>query len=206
MRTRWLGVVLAAAAGAAQAQTESPTAGKVGRPVPSEFIRAGAGFGCVFPRGMSAEAVDAAGMRECLRLGPLQIGMSRTAAEAIAGKVVARAEDGRGVNHIYPLQWSADGDDAVLSTYLALRFDAADRVEMIQISGPPTPARRWAFSSVALGDDERVLRERMGAPFRTEPVAFNGAQLWSYGVWPFSFEVKDSKVISIRLRTPDPDA
>jgi hypothetical protein len=29
-----------------------------------------------------------------------------------------------------------------------------------------------------------------------------GTDLWSYGVWPFSFEVKDGRVTSIRISDP----
>lgn len=196
MRTVLPAIVWLAISGVAEAQT----AGKPKAAAPAEFFRAGGGFWCSIPAGHRPRG---AGMEPCLALGPLSIGMARAEAEGVLGRPLARTEEARGIVFIYALAWSGQPRDSDLQTYAALRFDRADRVEMLQISGKPMQ-KRWAFSSLALGDPEGRLLAKLGRPFRTEPVAFNGAQLWSYGVWPFTFEVKDGRVISIRLRQPEP--
>jgi len=50
---------------------------------------------------------------------------------------------------------------------------------------------------------------RLGPPFLREPIPRrgtglwrDGGELWSYGNWPFSFEVSNGRVISIRLAAP----
>ena len=59
----------------------------------------------------------------------------------------------------------------------------------------------WEFSFPCPSPTCSVLAV-FGTPYRTEPSEEKDTKLWTYGVWPFSFEIKDGRVTSIRIREP----
>jgi hypothetical protein len=46
------------------------------------------------------------------------------------------------------------------------------------------------------------LMQFFGQPNHIEPSGEKGTELWTYNPWPFSFEVRDGHVSSIRIREP----
>ena len=44
--------------------------------------------------------------------------------------------------------------------------------------------------------------KHFGSPKNMGPSGVKDTDLWSYGSWPFSFEVKDDHVVSIRINEP----
>jgi hypothetical protein len=59
-----------------------------------------------------------------------------------------------------------------------------------------------AFNRVKLGDGTQVLVSIFGAAIQTKPSGEKDTDLWDYPPWPFSFEVKDGLVTSIRISDP----
>ncbi|NEX94861.1 hypothetical protein [Caulobacter sp. 17J65-9] len=158
-----------------------------------QFVRAGAGFACI-----SAVAPGDGAEIPCLRMGPLGVGMARAEAEAVLGAPFTSVQDRGDETFIHPLAWRDVPGGKELAAYVALAYDADGRVKVLQVSGVPI-AQDWAFSKVRLGETEAAAIAALGEPFAREPVPDTGAQLWTYGPWPFSFEVLDGRVVSIRL-------
>src|SRR5262249_6670658 len=84
--------------------------------------------------------------------------------------------------------------------YLAVTV-AQDRIVALQISGP-APAKGYSFNHVDLGAATDSVIQYFGRPSRIGPSGLEATDLWSYTPWPFSFEVKDGHVTSIRIADP----
>ncbi len=162
--------------------------------VSGEFRRTGAGFACSGPK-----IILEIGERYCLRYGPLRVGMTRAEAEAVLGKPSAETRDQDGEVFVYATEDMPVGKATTAPQFIALSFDAEEKVSMLQSSGRRRQ-RDWSFSSIHLADSDDLARNLLGEPFSKSPVAENGAELWAYGPWPFTFEVKDHRVVSIRLQ------
>jgi hypothetical protein len=85
-------------------------------------------------------------------------------------------------------------------TYLALTVKEKVIIA-IQIAGA-TPKEDFSFSSINIGDSPRLLIETLGKPSSSKYVEETGATLWSYAPFPFSFEIMDKKVYSIKIWQP----
>jgi hypothetical protein len=55
------------------------------------------------------------------------------------------------------------------------------------------------FSSIELGDSEKKIIEILGEPSSKSEVQDVGSILWNYSALPFSLEVKNGRVYSIKL-------
>lgn len=76
-----------------------------------------------------------------------------------------------------------------------------DRIVALQVTGPASP-KAYEFNHIKLGDDTTTLAQYFGAAYQVGPSGEAGTDLWSYPTWPFSFEVKDGHVTSIRISEP----
>ncbi len=71
-------------------------------------------------------------------------------------------------------------------------------VESLQMTGF-TDDSRLKFSSIRLGDYYTYVEQRLGKPSSKRILKDIKAELWEYYSYKFSFEVKENKVISIRI-------
>lgn len=199
----WIGglaaamVALTAAAPAASSEALASTRATA---IVGKFKRSGSGFACVFTLrdGVTIDDVSADG--PCMRTGPVVLGLPKKEAEESLGRPLTTIEDRGDTVFIYPLTWSGAPKTSDLLAYAAVAYDTQDLVKLIQLSGEKTPsAGDWAFSAVRLGDPDTAVLAAVGEPFSRSPVTDNGAELWDYRPWAFSFEIKNGKVTSIRL-------
>jgi hypothetical protein len=66
----------------------------------------------------------------------------------------------------------------------------------------PAAAKGYTYNHIDLGVPADTLVHFFGQPTRFEPSEEKGTELWTYNPWPFSFEVRDGHVSSIRIREP----
>jgi hypothetical protein len=85
-------------------------------------------------------------------------------------------------------------------TYLAITVKNG-MASAIEIQGEYTEDS-LSFSSINLGDSPRHLIEILGKPSKSLPVQEIGGTLWSYVPFPFSFEITNGKVSSIKIWRP----
>ncbi|WP_249129196.1 MULTISPECIES: hypothetical protein [Bradyrhizobium] len=77
----------------------------------------------------------------------------------------------------------------------------ANGVFALQISGP-APVAAYGFNQINLGDSTEKLLAQLGSPFHVGQSGLEKTELWTYGPWPFSFEVGEDRVTSIRISDP----
>ncbi|WP_247505577.1 hypothetical protein [Bradyrhizobium sp. 1] len=77
----------------------------------------------------------------------------------------------------------------------------ANRVIALQISGP-APAPGYSFNQLNLGHSTERLLARFGSLVHVGPSGLEKTELWTYAPWPFSFEVREDRVTSIRINDP----
>lgn len=158
-----------------------------------EFSRAGPVFVCTYGAGQKMKPGESGeiGYQPCLYIGPFAIGGDAAVLEPM-GKPDETVPAGDGQTHMVYI-FSVGG----AQPYLVVTLDGK-RIAAVQISGP-APIPDLEFNHITLGMPVAKLVERFGKPFAQTPVSTNGADLWSYRPWPFSFEVKDDIVTSIRI-------
>ena len=76
-----------------------------------------------------------------------------------------------------------------------------NRVIALQVTGTAA-AKGYDFNHVDLGMTSDALVQVFGQPSHFEPSEEKDTELWTYGVWPFSFEVRGGHVPSIRIKEP----
>jgi hypothetical protein len=64
------------------------------------------------------------------------------------------------------------------------------------------PADSYGFSGVKLGDSTDAAIKRRGKPMVAQPTGEGTTEIWSYQPWPFSLEITDGRVTSIRVADP----
>lgn len=188
-----ISLLLSSAAGARSVVEQT----SVSAPAPGYFSRAGEGSFACMARANSSRSDDP--LAECLRVGNLRIGGLEGEASILIGGPVAQVDGGDGVVQVHALSWAGTPDASELTSYIAVSYDSERRTTSIQLSGSVPPRCCWRFSGLTIGDSTDALIARFGRPFSVEPVPANGATLWLYGSWPFSFEVLDGKISSIRI-------
>ena len=129
----------------------------------------------------------------CLHMGAIFLDATVEDVEGILGKPwkVMDVEGGTKMR-IYPLHGA--GED---KPYFAITFRSG-RVDAIQLSGDETPDP-YDFSSIRLGDPAEHVTGILGPISDSKTVKDNGATLLSYQPFPISLEVKDKKVISVKI-------
>jgi hypothetical protein len=132
----------------------------------------------------------------CLRIGSINIGDSY---KSIVGKYgnpnqSFSQSDGKEIK-LYHMR-----SKEVKLTHLALTVKE-DLVIAISIAGA-APRESLPFSSINIGDNSNLIVEILGKPSSTKYVKETGATLWSYAPFPFSFDIVDNKVLSIKIWQP----
>jgi hypothetical protein len=187
------------AAPAADAPASAPRQGKetADGPLRGEWRRAGeTSFACVVAAPKSLDAPDPDALaRACLRIGPVGIGDSETLLKATLGEPSRRLEQpGNASAYVYFLG-KPDQFPYLVATV------RSGRIIALQTTGPAA-AKGTRFNRVDLGDGADKLKAEFGPAYKIGASELPGTDLWSYGVWPFSFEVKDGCVTSIRISDP----
>ncbi|WFT92797.1 hypothetical protein QA633_31265 [Bradyrhizobium barranii] len=131
----------------------------------------------------------------CQRMGALGVGISEAALKAVLGEPHRKLPPAdNATSYVYFL------GKADQLPYLAAVVKA-NRVVALQISGP-APVATYSFNQVNLGDSTEKLMARFGGPFHVGPSGLEKTELWTYEPWPFSFEVRQDRVTSIRIADP----
>jgi hypothetical protein len=164
-----------------------------------EWIRAGAGFACKVgavaklpPELLKPEILA----RACLHMGPFVVGDDAQALVTALGAPHRTLPQPNGVvASIYFLEKAGQ------YPYLVATL-AKNRIVALQVTGP-VPAKGYGFNHVDLGVSTDALVQVFGQPKHLEPSSEKDTDLWTYGPWPFSFEVKADHVTSIRINEPN---
>jgi len=128
-----------------------------------------------------------------LHIGAITLVQSAEEVDGILGKpwkVIDVAK--KTTMRVYPLR-----GDREEKPYLAVTFKSG-RVDSIQLSGDATPDS-FSFSSLRLGDSADRITEILGPVAATSEVKDNESTLVSYQPFPISIEVKDKKIVSIKI-------
>ena len=161
-----------------------------------EWLRAGPGFACKVGAGKRVDAPDPEVLSfACQRMGELGVGTSEASLKAVLGEPQRKMPPANnGTTYVYflgkPNQYP----------YLAATVNA-NRVVALQISGE-APTAAYSFNQINLGDSTEKLLAQFGSPFHVGPGGLEKTELWTYGPWPFSFEVRSDRVTSIRISDP----
>ncbi|HTW34966.1 MAG TPA: outer membrane protein assembly factor BamE [Rhizomicrobium sp.] len=160
------------------------------------LTREGWGFSCH----LNKEPVekydkDGTGADACGQVGPLRLGMNRADAEKILGSPTTERSIGSSIFYVYSLQTD---ETSQMITYAVIGYDSERRVASIQLTGTPWSGA-WTFADIKLGDPGKAVISRLGNPHGVSPSREEGAIVWDYLPWTFSFEIRGSVVSSIRV-------
>jgi hypothetical protein len=164
-----------------------------------EWNRAGASFACrVTTQGkLPLEAIKPDVLtKACLHMGPLGIGEAAGSVKSALGephRTLQQAKDATA--------WIYFLDRPEQPPYLVATV-SKDKIVALQVSGPTT-SKDFTFNHIKLGDDTMVLVDYFGAAYKVTPSGEKDTDLWSYSPWPFSFEVRDNRVTSVRITDPE---
>src|SRR2546425_738349 len=165
------------------------------------FFRQGATVRCVAPRGDDDETVA-----PCLRVGEVDVGERRDEVEGALGAPQRSFSQRNGtVAYMYLVFF----DGSQRGAYYVIEYESAEGSEVVRSlqltrDRPPLPLD---FSCVLLGDPAERFTRQVGppvsiAPFEDASIGVKGQQ-WTYGPLPFSAEIVDNRVYSIRVWRPD---
>jgi hypothetical protein len=156
-----------------------------------EWLRAGQSFACRVATNKGAPDPELLSFA-CQRMGALGVGISEASLKTVLGEPHRKIPPANnGTTYVYFL------DKPDHYPYLAATVNA-NRVVALQISGE-APAAAYSFNQINLGDGTDKLLAQFGSPFHVGPSGLDKTELWTYGPWPFSFEVRNDRVTSIRI-------
>jgi hypothetical protein len=163
-----------------------------------EWQRAGSGFACqVHSQNKLTPGADMAVAlaRACQRMGPLGIGGDARTLKARLGdpfRTLPQPNDATAFAYFVETPGQLP--------YLVVTVHK-DRIVALQITGPAA-AKSFSFNGINLGDSTDSLTGRFGPPDGKQPSSLKDTEVWGYGRWPFTFEVKGGRVTSIRIHDP----
>jgi len=164
-----------------------------------EWRRAGAGFACVVkpPERLPFDkALPDAMARACSFLGRFALGDDpQTVTKALGPPHRSLAQPKGATALVYFLEQAGQ------LPYFAATV-SKNRIVALQISGSAA-AKGYDFNHVDLGSSTGTVLQYFGQPSRVEPSGIKDTNLWTWRPWPFSFEVKDDRVTSIRIGVSD---
>jgi hypothetical protein len=135
--------------------------------------------------------------RACLHMGLFRVGNAAEKVKSVLGEPHKTLPQPKGVT-----AWLYFLDRPAQFPYLAVGV-LQDRVVWLQTSGPaPAASRDYSFNHIDLGADADTVLKYFGPDMGKRPSGIKDTDLWTYGPWPFSFEVKDGHVTSIRITDP----
>jgi hypothetical protein len=139
------------------------------------------------------ESYDEWGYSPCLSFGSISLGDRLKAIESKFGtpyQIVPISN--KSESRIYPL--TSQSSDM---PYLVVTYEDSVATEF-QLTGDST-TDDLRFSSIELGDSEKKIIEILGEPSSKSEVQEVHSTLWSYSALPFSIEVKNGRVYSIKI-------
>jgi hypothetical protein len=142
------------------------------------------------------------GVTTCLRIGTIAITDSLKTAERkikkYGGEYLKSMElDNGQIAKVYCMP-PIDRTKTHMEPYLILCVKG-NEIKSIQLTGNGTESK-LQFSSFGLGDSKETVIAMVCAPTKTEEEKdMPGVQLWNYDSKPFSVEIKDEKVYSIKV-------
>ena len=168
------------------------------RDLHGEWRRAGAGFACVVgpatklaPEAVTPDILS----RACLHMGPLMVGDSAQVLKNTLGAPHKTLPQPDGATALIYFIEAADHYPYLVVTV------AKNRIIALQLTGPAA-AKGYTYNHIDLGVPADTLVQFFGQPTHFEPSEEKGTELWTYNPWPFSFEVRDGHVSSIRIHEP----
>jgi len=163
-----------------------------------EWLRNGPGFACKVAAGrklppelLTPEVLA----RACQHIGPFVIGQDAKAVKAALGEPHRTLAGSNGQTQWIYFLGQRDHYPYLVVTTLN------ERIAVLQVTGP-SAAQGYGFNRIDLGATSDALVAVFGQPNHVEPSELKDTELWAYGVWPFSFEVKAGHVTSIRISEP----
>jgi hypothetical protein len=181
--------------GVTHAQNKS--AALIDSPYPGEFIRTGPSFACQIkaPSKLSPAEIEKLSEHACLRIGALAVGNKVTMLKAALGEP-SRIHPGRkeATAWVYFFGKTAAASYLVASVW-------HETLVALQVTGRE-PADAYGFSGIKLGDTAEAAIKRLGKPMVAQPTGEGTTEIWSYQPWPFSLEITDGHVTSIRVADP----
>ncbi|MDI3565118.1 hypothetical protein [Bradyrhizobium sp. Arg816] len=174
-----------------QGTSPSPQGGKPPDPeLRGQWLRVGQTFACKVEAGKRITPPDPDVLSlACQRMGALGVGISEASLKAALGE---------------PHRRLPQPNNATAYVYFLGKTDQvvkANRVVALQVSGP-APIAAYSFNQINLGDSIEKLKAQFGGPFHVGPSGLEKTDLWTYEPWPFSFEVREDRVTSIRISDP----
>jgi hypothetical protein len=168
--------------------------------VRGEWRRAGVGFACVSEPNKRLDTIKRDVLAQilayaCLHMGPFMIGQNAQALRAALGAPHKTVPASNGQTGLVYFLGERDHYPYLVATV------ANDRIAALQVTGP-SAAKGYGFNHVDLGATIATLVQYFGQPNHVEPSEEKDTELWVYGPWPFSFEVRDDHVTSIRINEP----
>jgi hypothetical protein len=192
-----IAVLMIAAFGsvAAWAQAGEPT--NIGE-LRGEWMRAGAGFGCrvAVPEKLRSAVTEPGVLsRACQHMGPFVVGDDIKAVTKALGKPsrTLSQPDGQ-TGWVYFLEKEGEYPYLIVTV-------VKNRVAALQLTGR-SAAKGYSFSHIDLGTPSDTLLQQFGEPSHLGPSEEEGTELWTYGPWPFTFELHGGRVSSIRIAEP----
>jgi hypothetical protein len=163
-----------------------------------EWQRAGSGFACqVHSQKKLTPGPDMAVAlaRACQRMGPLGIGGDARTLKARLGEPFrSLPQPNDATAFVYFVETPGQHPYLVVTVH-------KDRIVALQITGSAA-AKAYSFNGLNLGDSTETLLARFGPPEGRQPSSLKDTEVWGYGPWPFTFEVKGGRVTSIRIHDP----
>jgi hypothetical protein len=183
-------------------------------PADGEFRRSSgpafSGIGCTMVVPASPQDANA---NHCLRLGPVQVAMelgalqkalialNTTPERSISEPRQVGATPDGGRTLMIPLATVEQGGKTGLLSYLVVLVDRANRVDTLQITGRASVAsEQLPFSSIRLGTPQDRVIDLLGLPSAVTDVPQIKGRNWSYAPFPFSIEILNGQVYSVRLQ------
>jgi hypothetical protein len=196
-----LGTVAVASLDAACAQAPDGAAGASASLFKDgEWVRTGPTFAC---RAAAAGTIpqdkfDPEDLgRACLHMGPFRVGNPAQTLKSVLGEPHETLPQPKGV-----MAWLYFLDRPGQFPYF-VGFVLQDRIVALQTSGvAPVPSKDYSFNHIDLGTDTDTLLKVFGPATHTQPAGIKDTDLWTYGPWPFSFEVRAGHVTSIHITDP----
>ena len=128
----------------------------------------------------------------CLYMGPFGIGRDASTVAAVLGPPHRTLpQPNEAMAHLYFLE----APDRLPYLIATIR---KDKIIALQVSGAAT-SKDYTFNHIKLGDDTATLVKYFGAARQVSPSTIKDTEQWSYGPWPFSFEVKGGRATSVRI-------
>lgn len=177
------------------------------------------GIACISitPSGVAPPSVPDYG--PCLRLGSLKLGdafyvqqialnrLKKIPEQNIAQpRMLGKTPEGI-MTILIPVSTLELGGEKRMQSYLVALLDSAGNVQTLQLTGNPSDASSaLPFSGITLGTPKQQVADVLGLPSSVTDVQQISGKLWDYAPFPFTIELVDDVVYSVRIELPKQNA